>query len=133
MTQTTQTPDPWFGAIAHTELGTSDPEATTDFLRTVFGLQFETTPGPGGAPYHMAYTEGQPSCGVRPVMPQEPGPSQTPYFNVEDLDATIQAATDAGAQVFLPKTAVPGQGWMAWIGIPGGNTIAAWQQDDGAA
>lgn len=136
MTDTTtisNTPDQWFGAIAHTELGSNDPTATTTFLNTVFGMNFENNPMPMGD-YFMSWVEGRPSCAVRGVMSDnEPGPSNTPYVSVEDIDATIAKATQNGATIMLPKTAVPTQGWMAWMTIPGGNTIAVWQMDPNAA
>lgn len=133
MTQATQPPDQWFGAIAHTELGSNDPAATTKFLSDVFDMCFETTPGPMGMAYHMAHTEGRPSCGVRQSMPQENGPSQTPYISVEDLGATLEKVTTNGGTIMLPTTAIPGQGWMAWIQAPGGNFLACWQSDPDAA
>lgn len=130
---TTQATDNWIGHIAHTELGSDDPEATTKFLSAVFGMQFDTMPGPMGMDYHMAYVEGRPSCGVRTAMPQEDGPSQTPFVNVEDVAATLKAVEAHGGKVVLPTMAVAGQGWMAWIQAPGGNHLACWQADPEAA
>ncbi len=132
MTTTTQSTDQWFGAPAHTELASNDPHATTAFLGKVFGMKFQTEKGMGGSDYHTAYTPGHPSCGVRAVMPQERGPGQTPYINVPNVDAACKSCTAAGGKIILPKTAIPGRGWMAWMSIPGGLTVAAFQPDEHA-
>ena len=118
----------WHGAIAHTEFGSTDTKATMAFLSATFGTQF--TPSPPGSPmeYNMAYTPGEPSLAVRPTMPMEPGPSTTPYFLTGDIDATLRKADAAGATTILPKMEIPGgQGWMAWLQIPGGPIIAVMQ------
>lgn len=116
-------------AIWHTEFGSEDPEATTAFLGKVFGMQFETSPGMMGMPYHMAYKEGQPSVGVRQAMEQEGGPSQTPFVMVDDVSATLEEVEANGGTVMLPKTAIPGSGWMAWIQVPGGPYVACMEMD----
>ncbi len=117
--------DSWHGAIAHTEMGSTDTQASMEFLTKVFGLKFEAAPPEAGMEYNMAYKPGEPSCAVRPVMPQEPGPSTTPYFLTGDIDKTIADATAGGATIVLPKTAIPGgMGYMSWMQIPGGPMIA---------
>ncbi len=117
--------DSWHGAIAHTELGSTDTKASMDFLTKVFGLSFDSAPPEAGMEYNMAYKPGEPSCAVRPVMPEEPGPSTTPYFLTGDIDKSIADATAAGANIIVPKTAIPGEGaFISWMQIPGGPVIA---------
>ncbi len=122
--------DSWHGAIAHTEFGSSDTKQTMNFLSKVFGVSFEGAGPDSPMEYNTAYTPGQPSCAVRPVMPMEKGPSATPYFLTGDIDKTIAAATAAGATILLPKTEIPGgMGFMAWMQIPGGPIIATMQNE----
>ena len=123
----------WHGAPAHTELGSTDTKASVAFMSQVFGLEFQSPPDDmAGSPmeYHMAYRPGEPSTAVRPTMPAEAGPSATPYYLTGDIDATLAAATEAGATILLPKTPIPGgdgMGFMAWMQIPGGPIIATMQ------
>jgi predicted enzyme related to lactoylglutathione lyase len=57
----------------------------------------------------------------------EPG-SVLVYVDVADVDATIARAQGLGAPVYVDKMEVPGVGWMAVFGDPGGNRIAVMQR-----
>ncbi len=120
----------WYGAIGHTEFGSTDVDATTAFLGKVFGLKFDASKD-SPMPYFTSYRAGEPSCGVRPVMEEEPGPSATPYFLSEDIQQTVADAEAGGAKIVLPPTEIPGVGTMAWMQIPGGPTIATMQVAQG--
>ena len=54
-------------------------------------------------------------------------------IDVPDLTATIEAATRRGAEVRLPRFAVPGVGWQAYLADTEGNLIGVLQADSAAA
>ena len=72
----------------------------------------------------------------RPV----PGPADSPVLNafpctvaVESLDATLAKGDELGAVVALPKMAVTGVGWLAYIKDPDGNLLGLLETDPSAA
>ncbi len=120
------------GQINHTELISADADATCRFLADLFGLELTDMGGEAG-PYFTFATSETAGGAVRPVAEGEPGPGVCPYFTVPDLEAALPAATHAGAKVLVPRQPVPERGWFAWLAIPGGCTIALWQDDPNAS
>jgi hypothetical protein len=55
------------------------------------------------------------------------------YISVENVDEHVMKATRLGAKEVMPKTAVPGMGWFAWLTDPEGNVLGIWQSDEKAA
>jgi predicted enzyme related to lactoylglutathione lyase len=53
--------------------------------------------------------------------------------SVDDLDSTLEAATGAGAATALPRMAVPGVGWLAYVTDPEGNILGILEPDQSAA
>lgn len=121
------------GHVVHTEFISTDVAGTRDFLSKVFGLQFQNMPSEMGDYWNFGDEKLGIGGAVRGLMPEEAGPYSAPYFSVENLDATIDAAQGAGATVIVPKTPVPGMGHFAWFQAPGGVIVAAWQNDAGAS
>jgi predicted enzyme related to lactoylglutathione lyase len=52
--------------------------------------------------------------------------------DVEDVDASVQAALDNGGQVALPKMPIPGMGWLAYCKDTEGNIFGVMQNDPNA-
>jgi predicted enzyme related to lactoylglutathione lyase len=52
--------------------------------------------------------------------------------DVADLDATLRALPEAGGTLALPKMAVPGVGWLAYVKDPDGNLCGLMQADSAA-
>ena len=132
--QPTVDPVQFLGNVVHTELVSNDTAATRTWMANVFGTQFMDMTNPGGE----YFTFGNPSLGVggavRPVLPEtESVPYAVPYFSVGNIDESIVSATENGGTIMVPKTAVPGYGYFSWINVPGGLTLAIWQNDATAA
>lgn len=90
------------------DLTPEDPEA---------GVVFHTGAGQGGGIYLDA-------------APGVPG-GWTPYFQVENLDATVARARRLGGEVVVPPTATPGAlGVFCIIRDPCGAAIGLWQAAD---
>jgi predicted enzyme related to lactoylglutathione lyase len=52
--------------------------------------------------------------------------------DVADLDATLRTLPSAGGMMALPKMAVPGVGWLAYVKDPDGNLCGVMQMDSAA-
>ncbi|MEV6738797.1 VOC family protein [Streptomyces sp. NPDC051104] len=93
------------GSLGWVELLTRVPERVTDFYTTVFGWSVHpseqyTQWGIDGADFGGMVTMGD-------RFPPEVPSHWLPYFAVEDVDATVQVATQAGAGVLMEPTSVP--------------------------
>ena len=53
--------------------------------------------------------------------------------DVDDLDSYVARASAGGGSIALPKMAVPGVGWLAYVKDCEGNILGMMQQDRSAA
>ncbi len=123
----------------HFEIHATDPERVQAFYRTLFGWQFQSWGGP--AEYWVITTgdAAQPGINGRLVRRRGPAPAEGQAVNafvctvdVADLDATLRALPPAGGTVALPRMAVPGVGWLAYVKDPDGNLCGVMQVDSAA-
>ena len=73
-----------------------------------------------------AKVDGGGMIGIRAPMRADEAPVVRPYLLVEDLEAAVSAAADAGAEVALPSMEIPGHGKIAIV-IHGGIDCGFWQ------
>jgi uncharacterized protein len=109
-----------YGWITHTELASTDPEATKGWCERALGWNFMPSfPMEGGEQYHLfAYSE-QGGGGIRRNGPDEV-PGSIPYVHVEDCQAAFDRAVEAGAEPMLPPTRVMEGVTTAVVRAPGG-------------
>ena len=112
-----------YGWITHTELASSDPDATKAWCQRVFGWTFMPSfPLEGGGEYHLfAYSE-QGGGGIRRNNPPEV-PGSIPFVHVDDAQAAFDAAIAAGAEEMVPPTRVMEGVTTAIVRAPGGVAI----------
>ncbi|MBK8835095.1 MAG: hydroxylase [Anaerolineae bacterium] len=84
-----------------------EPVAELGFARTA--------PLAGGGP-----------VGVRAPLRETEDPVVRPYWLVDDIEAALAAAVQAGGELALPPMAIPGYGTCA-IYLQGGNDHGLWQ------
>jgi predicted enzyme related to lactoylglutathione lyase len=125
----------------HFEIHATDPLALSEFYTKLFGWSFNKW---AGGDYWMISTGPDERPGINGGMVQRRGPAPegnaaTNAFvitvDVEDIDASL-AAVDAygqGTIVAVPKMAVPGIGWLAYVRDPDGNIFGMMQADANAA
>jgi predicted enzyme related to lactoylglutathione lyase len=121
------------GAFTWNELATRDPESAQRFWSELLGWEFarvSETPA-----YWSIRNGGRPNGGMRELgaeLPPETPAHWLVYFAVDDIEATAQQATDAGAQLLLPKTGAAPGNWFAVLADPPGAPfgIAEGQLDD---
>jgi predicted enzyme related to lactoylglutathione lyase len=119
--------------IVHFELHASDPERAARFYETVFGWTFQHMPaidywtittgeGPG-IDGGMLRRRGDPPLHGQAVN------AHMCTLGVDDVDASIAAALEAGATMALPKMAIPNVGHVAYLVDTEGNIFGVYQDD----
>jgi hypothetical protein len=122
--------------VSHFEIHADNPERAIDFYQTLFGWTFNRWKGP--MPYWLITTGPADVPGIDGgLLPREgPGPLGGQAVNayvctvlVAQLDAMIAKALAGGAALAVPKMAVPGIGWLAYIKDTEGNLLGMMQSD----
>jgi predicted enzyme related to lactoylglutathione lyase len=113
------------GSFYWNELMTRDPEKAKAFYANTIGWTFEPTPMPGGI-YWVAKMDDTPEAGIFPL--QGPDFAGAPeqwfaYIAVDNVDARVKKAEQAGATVKRLPFDVPGVGRIAILQEPGGAMI----------
>ncbi|TFW32433.1 VOC family protein [Massilia horti] len=125
----------------HFEIHASDPQALMDFYGELFGWAFNKW---SGGEYWMISTgpDDRPGIngGLLPRHAPRPPENVTPNafvitVDVEDLDAALDKAHAISdrAAVCVPRMAVAGIGWLAYMRDPDGNVFGMMQPDPNAA
>src|SRR2546427_9498190 len=109
-----------YGWITHTELASSDPEATKAWCAKVLGWTFKPSfPMPDGGEYPLVAYSDQGGGGIRKTNPSEtPGSSFS--VHVADTRAAFEQALREGAEEVLPPTPVMPGVTIAVVRAPGG-------------
>jgi len=113
-------------SLHYLEIVTPEVDAVCAAYTTANGLQF-SDPVPE---FGMARTAKLPSgalLGVRAPMHEQEEPVTRPYLLVEDIEAAWAAAVEAGGQVAVPPTEIPGRGKFALYFL-GGTQHGLWQE-----
>jgi uncharacterized protein len=122
--------------IVHFEVHAANPERAAKFYATVFGWTFRHIPA---IDYWMISTGEGPGIdgGMlrRRGDPPVPGQAVNAHMctiGVDDIDASMKAALEAGATLALPKMAIPNTGHVAYLTDPEGNIFGVFQDDPAA-
>ncbi len=111
--------------IHYLEIVSNEVDAVCTVYAAANGTQFgEPDAGLGGARTAPLPETGM--VGVRAPMHEEEQPVVRPYWLVEDIEAAIAAAIEAGGEVAHPPMEIPGHGTFA-IYILGGIHHGLWQ------
>lgn len=122
----------------HFEIHASDPQALIDYYTGLFGWSFNKWEG---GQYWMIHTGPDEEPGINGGLLPRSGPAPIPAtavnafvitVDVEDIEAVLEKA-ESGGVVAVPKMAVPGIGWLAYVRDPDGNVFGVMQADTSAA
>jgi predicted enzyme related to lactoylglutathione lyase len=123
----------------HFEIHAADREGAIRFYSQLLGWTFT----PFGDRYHLIKTgEDGPGIdgGLVPRMGDNPGPEDASAVtsfvctvDVPDVDAGVEKALALGGAVALPKMAIPGVGWLAYVKDNQGNILGLMKNDPAAA
>lgn len=117
------------GVPCWVDLATSDLDGAETFYGELLGWSV-TDLGPDAGGYRMAFKDGKQVAGLSNVMSPDQPPAWSTYIGVEDAEAVVAAATDAGASVLLPPMDVMTAGRMAVLTDPTGAVFSLWQPGD---
>lgn len=123
-------------APCYFEIHADDCARAKDFYSGLFGWSF--TPFPSDVEYYRIATHepGAMEGGLlqrQGVVAPMQGPSAfVVTLGVKDIDAAIDRAVTLGARVALPKFAIKGIGWTAYLIDTEKNLFAVFQQDAAA-
>jgi predicted enzyme related to lactoylglutathione lyase len=124
--------------LVHFEIHASDPDRLIGYSQ-VCGWTFTKWAGP--MDYWLITTGPDHEPGINGgLVPRrgEPAADGQPVnafvctASVESLDAALAAAASAGGSMALPRMAVPGIGWLAYVKDPDGNLLGLMQNDPSA-
>ena len=113
------------GAMAFTELASTNLGETGKFLEETFGWRFDSVQMPTGQ-YLTFQNPAGTTIGIGSAQESEI-PGSTNYVLVKDLDEAERNVRKKGGQIVLPRTDIPGMGSFFWFKIPSGPIMACWQ------
>ncbi|MGW0396016.1 VOC family protein [Streptomyces sp. NPDC003042] len=111
------------------ELHVPDPVAAIAFYAGLFGWRHTEMRAPGMTYRVLSIAEGDQEEGsFGGVAPLGEGggevPRWVPYFNVPDVDATVEAVEGNGGSVLMPAEDVPEVGRISWVTDQAGAVFA---------
>lgn len=121
----------------HFEIHADDMDRAQRFYEAMFGWTFAAV---AGSAYRLVKTGAGP--GIDGGMMQRRGPpprggeplnSWVCTLDVADVDDCVSRAPANGGTLALPRMAIPGVGWLAYIKDSEGNILGLMQQDPAAA
>ena len=126
--------------IVHFEVHASDPDRLAEFYRQLFGWKVTKWEGP--MDYWLIETGAADKAGINGGLMRRQGgpPTDGQAVNafvctadVPSLDEVLSRLEGLGGRLALPRMAVPGIGWLAYVKDPDGNIMGAMQADPAAA
>lgn len=119
----------------HFEIHASHPQALIVFYSGLFGWSFNKWEG---GDYWMIHTGPDDQPGInggllprRGAVPAGMAPVNAFVItvDVDDVDAAVAKGVAHGGATAVPKMAVPGIGWLAYLKDPDGNIFGLMQAD----
>lgn len=121
--------------LVHFEVHAADPGRMIIFYETLFAWKFQQW---GNQEYWLITTgpDGEPGINGGLLRRRGPAPAEGQPVNafvctvdVPSVDAVVERLAPAGGTVAVPKMAVPGVGWLAYVKDPDGNIVGVMQAD----
>jgi predicted enzyme related to lactoylglutathione lyase len=124
--------------VAHFEIHASEPKELVAFYTELFGWKMQHL---AHIDYWLIDTTHGDEPGINGGLLKRQGPKPADgqavnahmcTVNVPSLDAYFARAQKLGGSVALPKMAIPGVGWVAYVKDPDGNIFGLHQADANA-
>ena len=119
--------------IVHFDIPAEDINRAKNFYEKLFDWKIEPVPGP--MEYFNISTkdeEGNDSIGGGMGMRGQPEQKITNFIGVDSIDEYIKKVEDLGGKILMPKTTIPGFGYLATFLDTEGNTLGLWKTDETA-
>jgi predicted enzyme related to lactoylglutathione lyase len=128
------------GRLIHFEVHAEDPERAARFYARVLGWDAKRWEGP--VDYWLLTTGPSDQPGINGAIALRRGaaPTEGEAVNafvctaeVEELEAAVDEAIAAGGELAVPRMAIAGVGWLAYVKDTEGNVLGLMQADESAA
>jgi uncharacterized protein len=116
--------------VIHFEIPADNPERAVQFYEQVFGWKVHKWEGPH--PYWLVKTGEGPGIDGAIMNREHPGQGTMNTLDVSSLDDSIKAVEAAGGKIVMPRTPIPGIGFLAYAADPEGNIFGMMQMDASA-
>jgi predicted enzyme related to lactoylglutathione lyase len=117
--------------VVHFEINADDVDRAIQFYSDVFGWKAEKWPGP--MEYWLIMTgEGEPGIDGGIGERQDPPEATVNTIDVDSVDEYVAKVVAHGGSVVVPKTAIPGAGYLAYCKDTEGNTFGLMRSDPNA-
>jgi hypothetical protein len=117
--------------VIHFEIAAENPERAVKFYQKVFGWKIEKW---GPVEYWLVTTGEDKEPGINGAITEKNGyvTSTTNTIGVSSFDDALEKILEAGGKQLMPKTAVPGIGYMTYCKDTEGNVFGIMQNDPSA-
>ena len=120
--------------IVHFDVPADDIKRAKQFYEDLFDWKIEKVPGP--MEYYNIFTmddDGKPGVGGGMGSRGAPDQRIINYIGVNDINEYLEKVTDLGGTILMPKTTIPGFGYLATFQDLEGNAIGLWETDETAS
>jgi len=123
--------------VVHFEIQADDPGRAASFYQEVFGWKVTKWEGP--MDYWLVTTGEAPEPGIDGAITGRQGKviddmaviGYVCIDQVQDVDASVQKAVEAGGTVAVPKTEIPKVGYTAYLKDTEGNVFGVFRPTNG--
>lgn len=118
--------------IVHFELPCEDPERAAEFYRKTFDWEIRKWEGP--VEYWLVMTGDQSEPGIDGGLARRRDAAETVAntIQVSSVDEYIERITAGGGTIVVPKSPVPGVGWLAYFRDTEDNIMGIMEPDPDA-
>lgn len=113
----------------HFEIPADNIDRAQAFYKNVFGWQFQKWDGP--MEYWMVVTGPDDTPGINGGLGPRRMPDDKPVntIRVTSVDSVLAGVAKAGGRVTVPKSPIPGIGWIAYAADTEGNPFGVMEED----
>ena len=118
--------------VIHFEIDAAKPERLVTFYEKIFGWRIEKWEGPNEYWLITTGKEDQPGINGGLSKRTESQPATVNTIDVPSIDEFAKKVEKNGGKIVVPKHAIPGVGYIAYIKDPEGNMFGMMQDDPSA-
>ena len=117
-------------SIVHFDVPVDDINRAKKFYTELFGWKIERIPGEMEY-YGISTTDekGKESIGGGMGLRGDPGQRITNYFGVSSIDIHSKKTEELGGKIIMPKTKIPGYGYLAICLDTENNVFGLWESE----
>lgn len=117
--------------IVHFDIPADDINRAKNFYEKLFNWKIERLPGPMEY-FNISTKDDKGNDSIGGGMGQRGQPDQkiTNYIDVDSIDEYIKKVEGLGGKIIMPKTPIPGFGYLATFLDTEGNVLGLWNTDE---